>query len=89
MCFATNIASGLYYHPVGESAENLRFIEIIDKQFLETSWYSSRQMARIMNTDQGSQFTGFEWSNTLSDAKIKISMDGRGRWIDNRMIERL
>ena len=42
-----------------------------------------------MNTDQDSQSTGFEWTNTLSDAKVKISMDGRGRWIDNRMIERL
>lgn len=195
--------SNLYYQPVGESAENLKFMEIIDKQFLETPWYGSRQMARfmqrnnhkcgrhrvrrlmrkmrlvpiyqapktskkhpqhkvwpyllkglvidrpnqvwcadityipmrrgflylvaimdwhsrkvlswrlsnsmeadfciealkealdrygspkIMNTDQGSQFTGFEWTNTLTDAKVKISMDGRGRWIDNRMIERL
>lgn len=38
--------------------------------------------------DQGSQFTDVEWTNTLSNAKIKISMDGRGRWIDNRRIER-
>ena len=38
----------LYYRPVGESAENLRFMEIIDKQFLETPWYGSRQMARFM-----------------------------------------
>ena len=36
----------LYDQPVGESAENLRFMEIIDKQFLETPWYGSRQMAR-------------------------------------------
>ena len=40
--------SRLYYQPVGESAENLRFMEIIDKQFLETPWYGSRQMARHM-----------------------------------------
>jgi len=40
--------SNLYYHPKGESAENLRFMEIIDKQFLETPWYGSRQMARHM-----------------------------------------
>jgi putative transposase len=38
----------LYYRPVGESAENLRYMEIIDKQFLETPWYGSRQMARHM-----------------------------------------
>jgi len=40
--------SGLYYQPKGESAENLRFMEDIDKQFLETPWYGSRQMARYM-----------------------------------------
>ncbi|MBR9852410.1 MAG: IS3 family transposase [Rhodobacteraceae bacterium] len=195
--------SNLYYTPKGESAENLRFMSIIDKQFLETPWYGSRQMARymqrqgykcgrhrvrrlmrlmrlvpifqtpntskkhpqhkvwpyllkglainrpnqvwcvdisyipmrrgflylvaimdwfsrkvlawrlsnsmeadfciealrealaeygkpeIMNSDQGSQFTGFEWTQALKDAGVRISMDGRGRWIDNRMIERL
>ena len=195
--------SNLYYTPKGESAENLEFMEIIDKQFLETPWYGSRQMARymkrqgykcgrhrvrrlmrlmclvpiyqtpntskkypkhkvwpyllkdmtidrpnqvwcadityipmqrgflylvaimdwysrkvlswrlsnsmdasfcvdalkealskygkpeIMNTDQGSQFTGFEWTNVLKEAEVKISMDGRGRWVDNRMVERL
>ncbi len=43
----------------------------------------------IFNTDQGSQFTSASWIEVLSDAKIKISMDGRGRWIDNRTIERL
>ena len=166
--------SRLYYQPVGESAENLRFMEIIDKQFLETPWYGSHQMARYMkrnnhpqhkiwpnlprnvlidhpnqvwcaditylpmrrgflylvaimdwhsrkvltwrlsnsmeadfcvealkealakhgkpelfNTDQGSQFTSGAWIDVLTDAKIKISMDGKGAWPDNRMIERL
>ena len=195
--------SNLYYQPKGESAKNLRFMELIDKQFLETPCYGSRQMARhmqrqdhkcgrhrvrrlmrlmrlvpiyqtpntskkhpqhkicpyllrgltidrpnqvwcvdityipmrrgflylvaimdwysrkvlswrlsnsmeadfcvealneaiakygkpaIMNSDQGSQFTGFEWTNALKDADVKISMDGKGRWVDNRMIERL
>jgi len=195
--------SGLYYSPVGESAENLKFMQIIDKQFLNTPWYGSRQMARhmqrqghkcgrhrvrrlmrlmrlvpiyqtpntskkhpqhkiypyllrgmvidrpnqvwctdityipmrqgflylvaimdwatrkvlawrlsntmeaefcvealkdalakygppeIFNTDQGSQFTSYEFTQVLKDAKVKISMDGKGRWIDNRMIERL
>ena len=32
-----------YYEPKGESSENLRFMEIIDKQFLETPWYGSCQ----------------------------------------------
>jgi len=43
----------------------------------------------IFNTDQGSQFTSYEFTQVLKDAEIQISMDGRGRWIDNRMIERL
>lgn len=197
------VRSGLYYQPVGESAENLRFMRIIDKQFLKTPWYGSRQMARYMqrqghkagrhrirrlmrlmrlvpiyqtpntskkhaghkvypyllgkltinrpnqvwctdityipmrkgflylvavmdwysrkvlswrlsntmevefctaalkealarygppeifNTDQGSQFTSHDFTKVLKDAGVKISMDGKGRWVDNRMIERL
>jgi len=43
----------------------------------------------IMNTDQGSQFTSREWTQTLTKAKVKISMDGRGRYLDNIFIERL
>ena len=43
----------------------------------------------ICNTDQGSQFTSGNWIDVLTDAKIKVSMDGKGRWIDNRMVERL
>jgi len=43
----------------------------------------------IFNTDQGSQFTSFAFTNTLRDASIRISMDGRGRWMDNVFIERL
>lgn len=195
--------STLYYQPRGESAENLKFMDIIDRQFLDTPWYGSRQMARhmqreghkcgrhrvrrlmklmrlvpiyqepktspkhpahkiypyllrdlaitrpnqvwctdityikmkrgflylvaimdwysrkvlswrlsnsmdagfciealkealatygppeIFNSDQGSQFTSTGLTDVLKDAKVKISMDGRGRWIDNRMIERL
>jgi len=195
--------SVLYYTPVGESAENLALMALIDRQFLETPWYGSRQMARwlrrqghavgrhrvrrlmrkmgltpiyqpprtsqphprhkvypyllkgleivrpnhvwcadityipmrrgflylvaimdwatrkvlawrlsntmdadfcvealrkamarygrpeIFNTDQGSQFTSLEFTETLREADVKISMDGRGRWIDNRFIERL
>ena len=43
----------------------------------------------IMNTDQGSQFTGSAWITTLTEAGIRISMDGRGRCMDNIFIERL
>ena len=43
----------------------------------------------IFNTDQGSQFTGAAFTGRLADADIRISMDGRGRWLDNVFIERL
>ncbi len=43
----------------------------------------------IFNTDQGSQFTGFEFTGALKDAAVMISTDGRGRCMDNIFIERL
>jgi putative transposase len=43
----------------------------------------------IFNTDQGSQFTSGDFTGMLAAAGIRISMDGRGRWIDNVFIERL
>jgi putative transposase len=43
----------------------------------------------IFNTDQGSQFTSEEWLTPLQAAGVAISMDGKGRWIDNVFIERL
>ena len=45
--------------------------------------------SEIMNTDQGSQFTGSAWITTLTEAGVKISMDGRSRYLDNIFIERL
>jgi putative transposase len=43
----------------------------------------------IFNTDQGSQFTSAAFTGVLLAAGIKVSMDGRGRWMDNVFIERL
>jgi putative transposase len=43
----------------------------------------------IVNTDQGSQFTSYEFTDLLKAHDIRISMDGRGRWLDNVFIERL
>ena len=195
--------SGFYYQPAGETPLNLALMRLIDRQFLETPWYGSRQMARhlrregypvgrkrvrrlmakmglepiyqrprttvphpehqiypyllrdmvierpnqvwcadityipmqrgflylvavmdwstrkvlswrvsntmdadfciealeealawfgrpeIFNTDQGSQFTSPRFTGVLRDAGVRISMDGRGRWMDNVFIERL
>jgi putative transposase len=43
----------------------------------------------IFNTDQGAQFTGEAFTTTLKEAGVRISMDGKGRWMDNVFIERL
>lgn len=43
----------------------------------------------IFNSDQGSQFTSLRYTSILEEANIKISMDGRGRALDNIFVERL
>ena len=43
----------------------------------------------MFNTDQGSQFTAQAFTGCLEGAGVRISMDGRGRWMDNVFIERL
>jgi putative transposase len=43
----------------------------------------------IFNTDQGCQFTSKDFTDVLIQNKIKISMDGKGRWMDNVFVERL
>ncbi len=43
----------------------------------------------IFNTDQGSQFTSIAFTQVLKDAKIAISMDGKGAWRDNVFVKRL
>lgn len=42
----------------------------------------------VFNSDQGSQFTSEKFTSKLKENKIKISMDGKGRWADNVIIER-
>ncbi len=42
----------------------------------------------IFNSDQGSQFTSMDFTDMLNGAGVKISMDGKGCWMDNVFIER-
>jgi len=48
-----------------------------------------RRAPLISNTDQGSQFTSPGYLDAVESAGVEVSMDGRGRWLDNRFIERL
>ena len=43
----------------------------------------------IFNSDRGSQFTSLDFTGMLLDAKVSISMDGKGAWRDNVFVERL
>ena len=46
------------------------------------------QRPEILNMDQGSQFTSEEWLGRISNLGIRPSMDGKGRWLDNIVVER-
>lgn len=49
---------------------------------------STGRKPKILNTDQGSQYTSHEWLRELEAHGITISMDGKGRWADNIAVER-
>ena len=49
----------------------------------------SKGQPEIFNTDQGSQFTSEAFSGLLLERGIKVSMDGKGRYLDNIFVERL
>lgn len=65
----------------------------MDAGFCVEAYQDALQVAgrvpRIMNTDQGSQFTGEEWITAVEASGARVSMDGKGRWMDNVFIERL
>ena len=54
---------------------------------LRRAMASTGRKPKIFNTDQGSQFTGQDWMSELKRNDILISMDGKGRWMDNVFIE--
>lgn len=49
----------------------------------------SRGTPEVFNTDQGVQFTARAWTGRLESAGVAVSMDGRGRCLDNVFVERL
>ena len=64
----------------------------LDSEFCIRAWTSALARGRqplISNTDQGCQFTSEAYLDAVESAGVDVSMDGRGRWIDNRFIERL
>lgn len=65
----------------------------MESEFCIRAWEEALAVAGraplISNTDQGSQFTSPGYINAVQSAGVEVSMDGRGRWMDNRFIERL
>ncbi len=64
----------------------------LESEFCIRAWTHAVAGGRqplIANTDQGSQFTSEEYLEAVEAAGVDVSLDGRGRWIDNRFIERL
>jgi putative transposase len=63
----------------------------MDSAFCLSALEQALQLSRpdIFNTDQGTQFTSIEFTGRLEKENIRISMDGRGRYIDNIFVERL
>jgi putative transposase len=70
---------------------NYGFSTTQDTDFCLTALHDSLKVAtpEIFNSDQGSQFTSNAFTGMLKDAGIAISMDGRGRALDNVFVERL
>jgi putative transposase len=64
----------------------------LDNEFCIRAWTAALTSGRqplIANTDQDSQFTSGAYLNAVVAVGVDVSMDGRGRWIDNCFIERL
>ena len=97
MCVTIGLnRSSWHYRPVAESAENLRLVRLLDEQHLRRPFYGScnlamwlSQQAEILNTDQGAQYTARSFIECLERRGIAVSMDSRGRALDNVFIERL
>jgi putative transposase len=70
-----------------------RLSNTLEAAFCVDAWEAAlragRQAPLISNTDQGSQFTSPMFIDAVESAGVDVSMDGRGRWLDNRFIERL
>ena len=68
-----------------------RLSNIMDTGFCVAALEDALRKGRpeIFNTDQGAQFTSAAFTDELETAGTRISMDGRGRWLDNVFVERL
>ena len=76
-------------HVLGWAVSNTMDGELCQRALNLALAESGQRRPEIFNTDQGSQFTAQEWTQRLTNLGVQISMDGKGRWMDNVFIERL
>lgn len=72
--------SSVYHEPKGETEFCVEALDEAIRKF---------GPPEIMNTDQGPQVTSFAWTDRLRRSALRISMDGKGRFLDNIFVERL
>jgi len=71
------------------SEPKVKMIQVEGINFIEhLSFDNFNESTRLINSDQGSQFTCEDWIEHMTTERIQISMDGKGRAIDNIFIER-
>jgi putative transposase len=70
-------------HKVAITLEACHAVDVLKEAF------ANFPKPEIVNTDQGSQFTAKDFVDLVKDNGCKVSMDGRGAWVDNVMVERL
>ena len=73
----------VWAHKVAITLEACHAVTVLNEAFAQFD------KPEIINTDQGSQFTAEEFVDTVLGNGCKLSMDGRGAWRDNVMVERL
>ena len=91
------MARGFAYLVVGMDSHtravlSWRLWNTLDGAFCVEAFYAAVQLAgkapEIFNTDQGCQFTSKAWLEAVEGSGAKVSMDGKGRWMDNMFVER-
>jgi putative transposase len=75
-------------HKLSNSLEICFCLEALEEAFDNGSNKEKKIKPEIFNTDQGSQFTSDKWVDIIIKNDVRVSMDGKGRWIDNVIIER-
>lgn len=88
-CYLCAVMDWFSRKVLGWALSNTMGVELCLDALADALANAGGRLPDIFNTDQGSQFTSEEWTGRLEGLGVRVSMDGRGRWMDNVFIERL